>query len=65
MKIPILGFDPPRQGPPTAPATDYGYGLLSRALAPPDSEYERRHRMLERYLEKRAGFIHAGTTTVH
>ena len=40
-------------------------GILSAALAMPDAEHDRRHRMLERYLEKRAGFIHAGNDTIH
>jgi hypothetical protein len=68
--IPVLGLGgvPPSCTPP---ASFEGHGLLSRALAPPQergsrlSEYERRHRMLARYLQKRAGYIHAGTSTVH
>lgn len=68
MKIPILGLDctSPSSGA-SAPTYFEGGGLLSRAmvLLPDDAEHERRHRMLERYLERRVGFIHVGNDTIH
>jgi hypothetical protein len=67
LRIPVLGLDDctlPSSGA-SAPTYFEGGGLLSRAMVPPDTEYERRHRMLERYLEKRAGYIHAGNDTIH
>ena len=64
--IPVLGLGGvPMVGESASPAIFDGHGLLSRALAMPDDEHARRHRMLERYLEKRAGYIHAGNDTIH
>ena len=64
--IPILGLGGVPPGDCTPPATLEGHGgILSAALAMPDAEHDRRHRMLERYLEKRAGYIHAGNDTIH
>jgi hypothetical protein len=67
MKLPVLGLDctSPSSGA-SAPTYFEGGGLLSRAMVLlPDDEHARRHRMLERYLEKRAGYIHAGNDTIH
>ena len=65
--VPILGLGgTPPGGECTPPTTFDGSGLLSYAtVLPDDAEHERRHRMLERYLERRAGFIHAGNDTIH
>jgi hypothetical protein len=65
--IPILGLGGvPVSDIGTLPTSYEGRGgILSAALALPDDEHARRHRMLERYLAKRAGFIHAGNDTIH
>jgi hypothetical protein len=64
--IPVLGLGgAPALSEVTPPTTFDGHGLLSRAMVLPDDEHARRHRMLERYLTKRAGFIHAGNDTIH
>ena len=58
MKLPTilgLGGVPPGGTPPSSEATLLTFeghgGILSAALAMPDAEHDRRHRMLERYLE--------------
>jgi hypothetical protein len=67
MKLPTilgLGGVPPGPGG-TLPTTFDGHGLLSRALALPEGEYERRERRLKAYLEARVGHIIAGNDTIH
>jgi hypothetical protein len=63
MKLPTilgLGGVPPGGTLPSSEATLLtfdGHGLLSRALALPDGEHERRERRLKAYLEARVGHI--------
>jgi hypothetical protein len=63
--VPILGLGgtPPGGECCTPPTTFEGSGILSFAI--PDDEHARRKRALTRYLEKRAGYIHAGNDTIH
>jgi hypothetical protein len=58
--IPVLGLGGvPVSSESTSPTTYAyeGHCLLSRALALPDTEYERRERALKAYLDARVGHI--------
>ena len=64
--IPILGLGGVPPGDCTPPTTYEGHGgILSAALAMPDAEYQRRHRVLVEYLEKRWVHVMPGSSTVH
>jgi hypothetical protein len=65
MKFPTilgLGGVPPSC---TLPTTYEGCGILSAAMAMPDVEYQRRHRVLVEYLEKRWVHVMPESSTIH